>query len=240
MACNRNPRVSVRALALALAGLLAAGCASTPPSVFYTLTPLPEAAGRSADISGGGLTVGLGPVVFPQFLDRPQIVTRDATNRLSLNEFQRWGGSIQDDFLRVWSENLAYLLGTSRLVVFPTESRMPVDFRILAEVLTFESRPNGDAVLKVRWSVMDPYLERPLLSREDIYVSPIVYAPAAPLTAATPPASAAADADYPAVVAAMSRSLGEFSRDVAAAVQALPVPQPPPPPPAPDLTVAPL
>jgi len=214
---------------LILAALLA-GCASTPPSNFYTLTPIPEASTRNSDLAGGGVSLGLGPVVFPQFLDRPQLVTRDGSNRLALNEFNRWGGTVQDDFLRVWGENLAHLLGTSRIYVFPTEARVPLDFRITAEVVNFEGGPGGDAVLKVRWALLDSDLERSLAVREDLYRCPVrERAAAAPskLPSAAAQEQALAAAQSEAVVAAMSRCLGEFSQDVAQVVRTTPVPPPP-------------
>jgi len=225
------------ALIAGLGGALLAGCATTPPSSFYTLTPIEAAAGRETDIGDGGIAVGIGPVVFPQFLDRPQIVVRGSPNRLELNEFHRWGGTVQDDFLRVWGENLAHLLGSSRIVIFPTESRMAIDFRITAEVVSFAAQPDGQVVLKVRWAVMDQYLERTLAAHEDIYRSPILPRPRV-LAGATQDDGPAADEigrwEPEAVVAAMSRVLGEFSRDVAAVLRGLPKPQ------APVATVEPL
>lgn len=229
--CQRG---SVRAVALGmvlaagLAGALGAGCASSPPSSFYTLTALPEVRARTGGIEGGGVALGIGPVVFPQFLDRPQIVTRAGANRLGLQEFRRWGGTVQDDFLRVWGENLSHLLGTSRVLVFPSESRMPLDFRITAEVITFEGLPEGAAMLRVRWAVLDSYLEQTLASREDTYRCPIIPAAAGPA-----PMPVGADGPTPtvgeaeALVAALSQCLGEFSRDVAAVVGGLPRLPPP-------------
>ena len=200
---------ALRALWIAWA-CLAAGCASSPPSSFYTLSPLPAAAGQVAP-AGTDLGIGLGPVTFPAFLDRPQIVSRDSGNRLTLDEYRRWGGTIQDDFLRVWGENLSYLVGTSRIVVFPTEVRSSLDFRIAADVLTFEGTPAGEAVLKVRWAVLDPYLEQGLATYETAYRRPL-----------------AAPKDGSALIAAMSATLGDFSKDVAAALKRLPKPVQPP------------
>jgi uncharacterized lipoprotein YmbA len=205
--------------------MMIAGCASSPPSSFFTLSPIPESERQSSDISGGTLSIGIGPVVFPQFLDRPQLVVRDGSNRLTLEEFNRWGGTVQDDFLRVWGENLAYLLDTSRIVIFPSESRMPLDFRITAEVVSFEGRPDGEAVLKARWAVMDERLQRSLASREDVYRCPIA------ATESPAPANLGADGELSAqrseaVVAAMSDCLARFSRDVASVVRALPIPAP--------------
>jgi uncharacterized lipoprotein YmbA len=209
------------AFGCAVLSLLLVGCAGTPPSSFYTLTPIPEAGERAGNIAGGGLSIGLGPVSFPQFLDRPQLVTRDGANRLGVDEFHRWGGTVQDDFLRVWGENLSYLLGTSRIVLFPRETRTPLDFRVLAEVITFEGTPNRNALLKVRWSVTDERRTSTLAAREDVYRCPIAG------TGATDKETDATVRNA-AIVAAMSRCLGEYSADVAAVLGALPVPVAPP------------
>jgi uncharacterized lipoprotein YmbA len=225
----------IRSLALACALVpLLSGCASSPSSTFYVLTPIPEAAVRSGDIAGGGLSVGIGPVVFPEFLDRPQIVSRAGDNRLELDEFHRWGGTVQDEFLRVWGENLTHLLGTSRVLVLPSESRMPIDFRITGEVISFGGMPDDHAVLKVRWAVMDNYLEQTLAAREDVYRCPIGAGDTANAAAGAGAAlggreahAALTAARSEATVAAMSRCLGEFSRDVAVVVGSLPKPLPP-------------
>ncbi|KAA6186990.1 membrane integrity-associated transporter subunit PqiC [Thiohalocapsa marina] len=206
---------------------LLGGCASSPPSRFYVLTPMTTATAPAADIVGGPLSLGVGPVEFPQFLDRPQIVSRGG-NRLQLDEFERWGGTLQDDFLRVWSENLAHLLGTSRVVVFPSQTRLETDFRVLAEVLGFEGVPDAAVLLKVRWAVFDGDLQRALMSREDVYRCPVRAASAGDLPALAAGNGSDAGADTGSAtgarVAAMSRCLEAFSRDVAAAVRALPRP----------------
>ena len=211
---RRCPRSSLAFTAM----LLLAGCATTPPSSFYTLTPLPAAAGSAGDVSSGDIAVGLGPVSFPLFLDRPQIVTRDGANRLVVDEFHRWGGSVQDDFLRVWGENLAYLLGGSRVALFPSESRMALDYRVPAEVLAFEGTADGKAVLKVRWSVTDDRLRSSYTAREDTYRCPFRVAGA--------DGAVTEQRRYAAVVAALSDCLGELSRDVAAVLAGLSKPQP--------------
>ncbi|MFP4245648.1 MAG: membrane integrity-associated transporter subunit PqiC [Halochromatium sp.] len=223
----RRPVLTILMLALLSA------CATSPSSRFYTLTPLPEAAGRGADIRGGDLAIGIGPVVFPQFLDRPQLVVRDGSNRLELEEFNRWGGTLQDDFLRVWGENLGHLLNTSRILILPSEARLPLDFRITAEVVSFEGRRGDEATLKVRWAVMDQRLEQSLVAREDLYRCPVASSPRAASQDQSPSGPAAgmmaAAATSEAMVAAMSRCLGRFSQDVAEALRQLPKPRPPEP-----------
>ncbi|EXJ13383.1 PqiC family protein [Imhoffiella purpurea] len=199
-------RIRTGAIGLSVAAMLL-GCASTPPSSFYTLAPMAPAAGE-AERSWQALSVGLGPVTFPVFLDRPQIVARETGNRLMIDEYHRWGGTLQDDFLRVWSENLGRLLGSSRILVLPSDIRYPLDYRVGAEVLAFEGTERGEAVLKVRWVVLEPARDRVLLVREDRYARPW----------------SGAETDRDALIEALSGVLADFSRDVARALSALPPP----------------
>ncbi|WP_328987391.1 PqiC family protein [Thiorhodovibrio winogradskyi] len=189
---------------------LLGSCASSPPSAFYTLEAMaggPD--GGDQAIQGGRLAVGLGPVSFPRFLDRPQVVQRQGGHQLRLDEFHRWGGSLDDDFLRVFAENLAQLLQTSRVVVFPSELRMQLDFRVMAEVVAFEAGPSDQALLKVRWAVLDPFSQEVLSMREDSYRKRL-------------PANASVSQQ----VAALSAALADFSRDVADELRRLPKPKP--------------
>jgi len=188
---------------LLLAGLTLGGC-FTAPSSFYTLnSTLPAAEKSAAPLADQDLAVGIGPVRFPAFLDRPQIVARTTRNQLRVDEFHRWGGSLEDDFLRVLSENLAQLLGTSRILVEPAEVRFPLDFRVVADVLKFEGTPDGDAVFKVRWGVLDTHMLQALVIREDTY------------------RSRAANSEPGAIVAALSETLSAFSRDIAEQLRGL-------------------
>lgn len=190
-----------------VANLMLGGCV-TAPSTFYTLTSTLDSADRGTPLAGKDLAVGVGPVRFPEFLDRPQIVSRAGTNQLALDEFHRWGGTLQDDFLRVLGENLGELLGTSRILVEPSEARFPLDFRVIADVLSFEGSSGREAVFKVRWGVLDPYLEQALVVRENTY------------------RSRAAGDDPAAMIAALSETLAAFSRDVADQLRSLPTTKP--------------
>ncbi|ADC61305.1 PqiC family protein [Allochromatium vinosum] len=186
------------------------GCASTPPSNFYTLAPIPAFEAKSSSVDREGrddrleeeLAIGLGPVTFPLFLDRPQIVSRASANRLSIDELERWGGTLQDDFLRVWSENLALLTGSSRILILPSEIRYPLDVRLSAEILAFEGTAEGQAELRVRWSVLEPNMDQVLLTRESRYQRAI-----------------AQPGDAQALLAALSLTLADFSREVAEALR---------------------
>jgi len=193
-----------------LLGLCLAGCATTPPAAFYTLAPLPGAAKSGSVATKQAPAIGIGPVSFPAFLDRAQLVVRSGSSALSLDELHRWGGSLQDDFPRVLGENLAYLLSTNRILLSTSEVRYPVDYRVTVDVLRFEGTDRGEAELKVRWAVLDPYTEEILSVRDGFY------------------RDRATTAGPAAMVDAMSRTLGDFSRELAESIRVIPKPKRPP------------
>ncbi len=100
-----------------------AGCGGRSPQAdFYTLSSMEEMGETSTTTEAAKtMAIGIGPVKFPDELDRSSIVTRSSINRLTVNEFHRWGGSLQENFTRVMVENLSYLLKTDRVVARPWE-----------------------------------------------------------------------------------------------------------------------
>ena len=101
----------------------------------------------------------MGPVLLPAHLDRPQIVTRASENRLVLAEFHKWGEPLNTNFARVLAEDLAVLLATERVAVFPWRRAVPVDYqlevRVASELLKLravdlEGNELGSAFLSLR------------------------------------------------------------------------------------------
>jgi len=141
-------------IAVGLLGALAAGCfGGSPQPQFYTLSEAsgPAAGPPLASLPELGLVVG--PIEFPRYLDRPEIVTRDGANRLVLADAHRWGGSLRNDILRVVGDDLGRLLGTARVAIYPTEPRFKATYRILLDIREFEGKRGEGVVLRVRWTI---------------------------------------------------------------------------------------
>jgi len=128
--------------------VLAAGCASTPPARLYMLSALSPTAETTLDVS-----VSVGPVSIPAAVDRPQIVVATAANQVRLDDFNRWTSPLQENLSSVIAENLAALLGSSRVTRFPKTSSADADFRVAIEVTRFESVPGQWATLDAAWTV---------------------------------------------------------------------------------------
>ena len=69
--------------------LLVSACATTSrPADFYTLSSTIVSGGEQAQPAAAcrDIVIGIGPVVWPRYLDRPQIVTRRSPYQISFDE----------------------------------------------------------------------------------------------------------------------------------------------------------
>lgn len=177
-----------------LAALLA-GCA-TKSSRFYTLSPsATPAATMSADTS-----ISVGPVLIPAAVDRPQIVVRTGPNQVFLNDFERWASPLNDDIARVITENLVSMLGTPNVTVFPKSATVDASYRVLINILRFESEPGKEAAFDALWTVSSRK-EGESISRRTTIVEPVQ------------------GGGYTELVAAHSRILGRLSGEIAAEIR---------------------
>jgi hypothetical protein len=142
--------------ALALCATLAvlASCASTQPSRFYLLSDLPalETADPVASV-GEGLTIGIGPITLPKYLERPQIATRANRHELRFAEFERWAEPLDANVARALADHLARLMPRHRLLVFPWPRGTPIAYQVTLEVTHFFGTVGGESVLLVDWSL---------------------------------------------------------------------------------------
>ena len=148
-------RSELKCVAAMLAVLLLAGCAGKSPRVdFYVLSPDARAvAGVAGSCSTQAISVG--PVSWPRYLDQPRIITRAGTNRLEASEFNRWGGSLEDDFVRTAIENLSALLQSELVVNYRRSNNFSPVYRVEMVVLRFDGQLGGDVALDVKWGIIN-------------------------------------------------------------------------------------
>ncbi len=145
-------------ITLALFVVILTGCASSPSSKFYQLNPLQKSTLITRDASPEqNLIIAIGPVRIPDYLDRPQIVTRAGKNELRLSEFDRWAGSLESDVTRVLVEDISSLLAADRFFVVRwtpyLESQVPASYRVEVLVECFEGTLGDSVLLKAQWAV---------------------------------------------------------------------------------------
>ena len=194
---------------LGLAGISAAAClnlgAKPDPTRFFVLTPL---ARQERDTAGSGshpdrVALGVGPITFPGYLDRDQLITRISENRFAVAENNRWGEPLEQNFVRVLSQNLSLLLASDKVARFPWPSTDRPAYQVEIDVLRFEADTAGTARLVARWVLREvatgqtPGVRESRLDR--------------------PAGGRSADES----VATLSEVLADFSSEIAAAVRAM-------------------
>lgn len=140
-------------LVVSACALMLAGCARTAPVNYYQLSALEVARNASASAEAGTMVLGIGPVRLPEYLARPQLLTRLTPNRLQLAEGHRWAEPLSENVPRVVGENLAALLRIDRILLHPWPASRTADYQLLVEVLHFENEGDGAARLVALWSV---------------------------------------------------------------------------------------
>ena len=175
---------------------LTAGCSSSP-SRFYTLTATAEPGASASKVS-----IAVGPISLPAAVDQPQIVVNTGPNQVTFDDFNRWASPLQDNVGRVVAENLATILGTPRVTLFPLTLNTEVDYRVQIEVRNFESVPGKLASLDAVWTV-----RRTKNGKSD--------------TGRTSVREPVQEHGYDALAAAHSRALARVSQDIADAVRML-------------------
>ena len=143
-------------IAALLTVLLLAGCAGQSPRVdFYVLS---ADAGTMANAGVAGKcsdqAISVGPVSWPRHLDQPRIVTRVGQNRLEANEFNRWGGSLEDEFIRTLIKNLSDRLRSELVMNYRRSAHFAPVYRVEVDVQQFDGQLGGDVILDVKWGII--------------------------------------------------------------------------------------
>jgi uncharacterized protein len=173
----------------------AAGCASSP-SRFYTLNS--TAAGDGTPAASYGVAVG--PVSIPALVDRPQFMVQVATNRVAIDEFNRWAEPLNDGIARVVAGDLAALLGTPQVATAPLASFNPA-WRVSIDIQRFESVRGKSVLVEAVWVVHRTATGGATSSGRTVASEPV------------------SGDSFDALAAAHSRALAKVSSDIAATIR---------------------
>ncbi len=174
-----------------------AACAGTPPSRFYTVNPMVSMMAEKPSASAAKLlAVSIAPVEIPDFLERPQIVTRNGQNVLILAEYDRWAGSLAENISAVLAENLAQFLGTDRVFVFPRMQAAKPDYSVVTRILRLDCVPGNQVLLKVQWTLVAGAERKDVATHVSTFSEKL------------------ADSRYETMVTAISRTLEQLSREI--------------------------
>jgi uncharacterized protein len=174
------------------------------PSRFYILNTSPSAERTSPGVPGeSGPAIGLGPLTLPKYVERPQIVTRTSPYELHFAEFERWAEPLEVNVLRAMTEDLSRQIPTDRVALFPWPPGTLIDYQVTVDVAEFYVQTEGQSSLVALWSIFKREGKEALVSQKSRFRAP------------------AGTQDYGAMVAAMSQTVADLSRDIAGTLRTL-------------------
>lgn len=181
------------------------GCATSPPTKFYLLSPLTAKDIEPGDPQETGQTViRVDAVAIPGYLDRNEIVTRVSENEIHLADLNQWGEPLRDSLTNILALNLSRLLPWERYAVFPFKCPSRVDYQINIEIMQMDGSLNGNVNLTAQWSILQGKESNIVITRKSHFKTK------------------KAPADYGELVAAQSRLVEALSREIAEGLQTKP------------------
>jgi hypothetical protein len=189
------------ALSIGVLVLALGGCATSQTAQYYTLAPLQPPEVKAASVPA--FTVAVGPVINPELLQRPQIATRTNDHQIGFSDFHKWAGTLADETKRVLVVNLNGLLAGRRAVVTTDDMAIDPDLRVVVNINRFDGLPGGSVWLNAAWTIKEQKGTRAIAVNQSV-IEERVNGP-----------------EYPDLVSAQSRAIGQLSRAIAAEIEKL-------------------
>ena len=127
------------------------GCFGTSAnSHFHQLTPPPRppcAEGRKST----PVTVGVGPISLPTYLDRSSIVRRDESSEILVSDFDFWIEPISEALVRTITIRLSAGAEDLCLTAIPWSGLVRFDYQLVSDILRFDCTKGEDCTMEARW-----------------------------------------------------------------------------------------
>jgi uncharacterized lipoprotein YmbA len=140
-----------------LVGLLVLqGCATAPPTQFYSLEAVkqaPLASSQKGELSKP--LIGVAQISLPSELERKQIVTRDVNGALNFVEQHQWAALLKQNMTEVLAKNLAVQQPEFWFKAYPWSSLGMVDYRLVIDVTRLEIVLGKTISLSVDWTILN-------------------------------------------------------------------------------------
>lgn len=102
------------------------------------------------------LNIDIHLIDFAKYIDRPQIVTSDAKNSITINEMERWGNPLSDNIVQVVRESLALAFPNSNVTISPWESAPQPVTKLQLTIDKFTGRLGHTTNISIRWKIITP------------------------------------------------------------------------------------
>ena len=162
---------------------LLVGCASADPA-FYTLQPVPGVTQPGASSLGTARSVEVRKPGLPGYLDRSDLVLKNADYMLSVTSGARWGEPLGDMVGRVLTQDISQRLPGTNVFAEDGAISADADARVEVDIQRFDADGSGTVTLVAQIAVEAGRTHVPVAARHVVLTAPVPSAGAAGLAAA--------------------------------------------------------
>lgn len=135
------------------------GCLGRSPVAEHFVLGMGAVPGAQSPATGveaglSDLAIVIGPVRLPGYLDRPQLARLEAGGAVELDEFSRWLGGFEDNFLRAISLDVARRTDSIRVTTYPSKAPFPADVRVKLHVDDLIAEGRSSLRVRIRWAIV--------------------------------------------------------------------------------------
>ncbi|MBU2986201.1 PqiC family protein [Saccharophagus degradans] len=132
---------------------LIAGCVSPGPQTqFFSLFPAQSA---TPIANKPQLSLGIGPVVLPEYAERAGVVSFTQGNGLRVAGYHAWAGSLNENIARVLAADISAALKADQIQSFPWDTRTRPDNQLRIVIEQFGGIRGENVKLVARWHQLD-------------------------------------------------------------------------------------
>ena len=152
--------VLARMMILLMVTMLFAGCSRSPNVRHFMLGVTAKAGADSSedpviDREDSKISILVGPIRLPRYLDRPQIARRKKGGEVKLDEFNRWLGGFETNLTTALAADIRSRVGSPRVVAYPSSPPFQVDYSIRIHVDEWIVDESNDLRVHLRWAIED-------------------------------------------------------------------------------------
>lgn len=130
------------------------GCASSgPATAFYSL--FANRSPEKIDFENKKISIGIGPIVLPEYLDNPSIISLTETQRVKILGYHAWAGSFRESINRVLADDISNILNVDAVWSFPWDNRVRPDYQIRIVFDELAGRQGDKVRLSAKWTVLN-------------------------------------------------------------------------------------
>lgn len=152
---------ALRLTALGLAGSAIISCSSSGPATsFYSLFPNKSASDTvfplalsQEEISQ--VSLGVGPVILPDFIDKPAIVGLTHSSQVKVYGYHAWAGDLKEAIARVIVEDLSNHLQLDSVWAFPWDNRVRPNYQLRIEFENLSGVKGESVELLMKWTLLN-------------------------------------------------------------------------------------